>query len=105
MPLPEILHEPLTAARSMIGRAYAFDLDLQAGNARAMLSNAQAFVEEDPAINETFEAARRLIAVMRRARSLEEARIAALQAVDALEHSLLQARPNAHAKALGVDWF
>ena len=55
MPLPETLREPLAAARSMIGRAHGFDLSVQTGNAKTMLTNAQAYVAQDSSINETFE--------------------------------------------------
>ncbi|MBB3588389.1 hypothetical protein FHY04_003277 [Sphingomonas sp. BK481] len=105
MPLPETLREPLAAARSMIGRAHAFDAGLLTGNANAMLTNAQAFVARDATISETFDAARRQIGAMADARALDDARTFALQAIDALEHSLLRARPNDHARALGMDWF
>lgn len=104
MPLPETLREVLSAARSMIGRAHAIDVGLQTGNANAMLTNAQAFTAQDPAISETFDAARRQIAAMAQAGELDDARTSALQAIDALKHSLQRARPNDH-RALGVDWF
>ena len=104
MPLPDVLHEALAAARFMIRRAHAIDVGVQTGNAKAILSNAQAFVAHGPEISEAFEAARQQIAAMEQARALEGARTAALHAVDALEQSLLQARPNEQAKALGIDW-
>ena len=105
MPFPETLREPLAAARSMTGRAYAVDVRLQTHNAKAMLTNAQAFVAQDLAISETFDAARRQIGAMVQEGALEDARTLALQGIDALEHSLQRARPNDHARALGMDWF
>lgn len=105
MPLPETLREPLASARSMIGRAHAVDVRLQTHNAETMLTNAQAFVAQDPAISETFDAARRQIAAMAEAEAPDDMRIFALQGIDALEQSLQRARPNDHARALGMDWF
>jgi len=105
MPFPETLREPLAAARSMIGRAHEVDLCLRTHNAKAMLTNAQAFVAQDPAISETFDAARQKIGAMAQEGALEDTRTLALQGIDALEHSLQGARPNEHARALGMEWF
>lgn len=105
MSLPETLRQSLAAARSMIGRAHAFDVRLQAGNAKAMLANACAFVPQEPLIGNAFEEARLRIDAFYVASELEDARQSALQAIDSLKLSLAHARPNEHAKALGVDWF
>jgi len=105
MSLPETLREPLTAARSMIRRAHAFDVHLQAGNAKAMLANARAFVAEEPSIGDAFDEAGLRIDALCGAREVDDARLSALQAIDSLELRLTQARPNEIAKALGVDWF
>lgn len=105
MSLPQTLRDSIAAARAMIGRAHAFDVNLQAGNAKAMLMNARAFVVEDASIGAAFDEAVQRITVLRETGTLEGARLSALRAIDMLEHSLAQARPNAHAKALGVDWF
>lgn len=105
MPLPETLGDPITAARSMISRAQPFDLNLQTGNAKAMLANARAFVIEDASIGSAFDEVGQRIDALRKAKALEDARRSVLQAIDSLEHSLMHARPNAYAKALGADWF
>ena len=68
-------------------------------------TNAQAFVAQDPAISETFDAARRQIGAMAQEGALDDKRTLALQVMDALERSLQRARPNDHAKPLGMDWF
>lgn len=105
MSLPETLRDAVDAARAMIGRAHAFDAQVQAGNANTMLANARAFVVEDASIQSAFEEAGRRIAAVSTARDLDEARRAALHAIGSLEVSLAHARPNEHAKAIGVDWF
>jgi len=105
MSLPETLREALEAARSMIGRAHAFDVGVQSSNASVMLTNAQAFVVEDPSIRAAFDEAKLRIGALPDARDLDDARESALQAMRSLELSLAQARPNEHAKAIGVDWF
>lgn len=105
MSLPDTLREAVDAARSMIGRAHAFDVKVQAGNANAMLANARAFVVEDASLQRAFDEAGRRIAAFSTARDLDEARRAALNAIQSLELSLADARPNEHAKAIGVDWF
>lgn len=105
MSLPQTLQEPLDAARSMVSRAHAIDLYLQIGNAKAMLANARAFVVEEPLTGEAFEETGRRIDRLVGARDFDDARQSVLQAIDSLELSLRHARPNVHAKALGVDWF
>lgn len=105
MPLPETLREGIEAARSMIGRARAFDVQLQAGNAKAMLSNALAYVAEDTAILAAVDEAKLRIEALPSVRDLDEARESALRAIGTFELTLAQARPNELAKALGVDWF
>ncbi len=104
MSLPETLRDPIATARAMIGRAHAFEVELLTGNAKAMLVNARAFVVEDASIGAAFEEAGQRISALRKTSTLEDARQSALQAINTLEQSLAQARPNAHAKALGVDW-
>jgi hypothetical protein len=88
MPIPETLREPIASARSMISQA-----------------NARAFVVEDAATGGAFGKAMQRIEALLDARSLDEARRSALQAIDSLENYLALARPNAHAKALGLDWY
>lgn len=105
MPLPETLREGVEAARSMVGRARAFDVQLQAGNAKAMLSNALAYVAEDTAILAAFDEAKLRIEALPSALDLDEAQESALLAIGTLEAKLAQARPNELAKALGLDWF
>ncbi|WP_458732951.1 hypothetical protein [Sphingobium xenophagum] len=89
----------------MISQANAINLRIQIGNANAMLANARAFVVEDAATGAAFGQAMQRIEALLDARSLDEERRSALQAIDSLENGLALARPNAHAKALGLDWF
>lgn len=106
MSIPETLREAVADARSMITRANEFDVGFLTGNAKVTLSNAQAFVVDDAVIEEAFHLAKQRIEFMRQAGPIElqKARVSALQALDSLELSLVQARPNDMAKALGLDW-
>ena len=104
MSLARPLRDPLDAARSMIARANIIDADLQAGKAQAMLANARANFVENGTIADAFLAAAERIEALRLGRSRSAARASALGAIDRLEACLTGARPNEHARALGLDW-
>jgi predicted ATPase len=117
MPLPEPLSDHISSARSFINRANTLDLSICTRNAEACLGSARALLVQDASIAAAFEEAERRIVDFRnegadnfgfsdrQRAALENARQVALLGLDELVGYLADARPNEHARALGLDWF
>lgn len=116
MPVPAILEKQLNAAQSGIIDAHAINAAMRAKNAEAFLATAISYVEQSPEIE---AAHREAVARIREFgddfsrggyyqkpdSAAEQARSMALLSLGKLGETLLDAKPNQMAHALGLAWF
>ncbi len=117
MAAPVTLESFFDGARSAVARATSFDAKHLIGNALAQLHNAHAYVSSDPAVERAYNEARLFVQGLRSELvslpfgapqdhpSVVQARQLALLALDRYGDALGNAKPNAMAAALGMDWF
>ena len=117
MAVPEPLREFVEDARASVENAHSVNVSIAARNAEALLRSAKSYVVLTSALGEAFDDAIGRIAdfheevvdqntlTARVTPAIENARNIAVVAIDRLAEALRDARPNAHATAMGLDWY
>jgi len=116
MAVPEPLREFVEDARGSLATAHSVNVGIAAGNAEAQLRSAMGYVVLTPFLREAFDDAIGRIAdfheevvdqntlTVRVTPAIENARNVALVAIERLAEALSDAKPNADARAIGLDW-